>query len=78
MVNGKPVIAAFDFNNQDLEYFRSSSANGTVVGDWAFHETVDGLTTSAGWNCEILQVDGKPAIGYRNLTNTEVKYAIRY
>lgn len=76
-VNGVPQIVAFDQNNFDLEYFRSSTADGAAAGNWSHIGTVDGATSSSGWNGEILAVDGKPAVAYRDATNGHMKYAIR-
>jgi hypothetical protein len=75
VVGGNPAISYL--GNPDLHYVRSTSATGGDPGDWlAVPDVVD--TEGAGWYTSLAEVDGKPAISYRNAGTEELKYAILF
>jgi hypothetical protein len=71
VVGGLPAIAYGVVG--DLKLARNSAADG--LGTWTIL-LVDGGTPSVGDVTSMAIVDGKPAIAYRDSSNTDLKYAI--
>ncbi|MCB1235068.1 MAG: hypothetical protein KDM91_08350, partial [Verrucomicrobiae bacterium] len=72
IVNGRPAVAYYDASNHDLLYARAQDAAGN---EWNAPVTVedDGGNTT-GIYPTLLEIGGRPAIAYQNLTRGEMRY----
>jgi hypothetical protein len=71
VINGNPAIAYFDGSGADLFYVRANDVNGD---SWGTIETVSS-TDDVGRDCSLKEVDGQPAIAYKDETNNELDFA---
>jgi hypothetical protein len=67
-----PAISYFNDTDDTLNYAICSVPDGTSPADWT-HVVVD-ATAAVGSHCSLDIVSSKPAISYRDSTNTSLKY----
>ncbi|MCD6282137.1 PQQ-binding-like beta-propeller repeat protein [bacterium] len=70
-VDGKPAIAYYEYDNDDLKYIRADDANGSC---WGTAITVDN-EGGVGLDASLAVVNGYPAVSYYDGTNRDLKYA---
>ncbi len=73
LVGGKPAISYYNFGNEKLMYAISSTAGGSLAGDWTF-VTVDSSTTCGSYS-SLAQLSGNPAISYWDYANGDLQLA---
>lgn len=71
--SGNPAISAYNSSGQDSIYAYSSTATGSVPGDWSYL-SYDG-TLAVGAHSSLELVDGNPAISYQATLTGTLKYA---
>jgi hypothetical protein len=73
VINGAPAIAYYDLDSDALMYAFSSTVDGASPGDWGTTQVAGpaGLSTRAS----LAEVNGFPAIGYYDSSNTNLDYA---
>ncbi|MCB1220436.1 MAG: PKD domain-containing protein [Planctomycetales bacterium] len=72
-VAGHPAIACYDSANEELLYYRSTTALGLDAADWEM-VLVDTLDNN-GNDLEMAVVNGKPAIAYTDSNPLRLKFA---
>jgi PKD repeat protein len=77
VVNGFPMSVAWRSNMFDLMFTEANDTSGTIDANWSAPAVIDGQSNNSGSGCEIIEVDGKPAIGYVESIFSAAKYAIR-
>jgi hypothetical protein len=83
LIGGLPAVAydwsAEDLSANGLRYAVALDAEGTA---WGVPETVDGNLSSPSFGSNIqvslADIGGKPAIGYYDPLNADLKYAAKY
>lgn len=79
VIDNHPAISFYDDSANVLKYLRATSPTGNTPADWALAPvTVDtgtGATPNVGQYTSLEVVNGKPAISYYDVTNTNLKYA---
>ena len=75
VIEGRPAIALAAYHRYSLEYTRAEDAAGD-----AWPADLDLVDDGVGIKvpCQLLEVDGRPAICYMDYNDTDVKYAIYY
>lgn len=74
-INGHPAIA-YERNTADTAYVYSASLDGMLAGDWSAPIIIDGEMWNSGGDLSLAEIDGNPAIAYRDQeTGTRLKYA---
>ncbi len=73
VISGNPALSYCDNNVGDLWYHRATTANGDSAGDWTIQVQVDSAN-DVGYNSELLQIGGSPAIVYDDITTGELTY----
>lgn len=73
-VDGTPAISYFDYDNNELQFARSTSFTGGDATDWT-QNTVVNTSTIAYWT-SIIEIDGRPAISYYDSIPDDLMYAI--
>lgn len=71
IVNGRPAVGYHDGLNGNLKFVRANEENGST---WATPITVDNSANDVGQSCQMIIVNGNPAIAYRNATASDLKY----
>lgn len=72
VVNGLPAIGYYTgWGNQDLVYIQATNVNGTA---WGSQNVLDNSSVAVGTEASMAIINGKPAIGYRDYTNSDLKY----
>lgn len=77
VIGGTPCIAYYESGGGQLYFAKSNTATGTNGDDWDV-EQVAGFDDDAGAYCSLAEVDGKPAICWRNGSFGYLVYGIRY
>jgi len=75
VIDGRPAIAMAAYHRYSLEYTRSEDASGD-----AWPADLDLVDDGVGIKvpCQLLEIDGHPAVCYMDYNDTDVKYAIYY
>lgn len=71
VVDGFPAISYYDVTNGNLNFVRATDANGTA---WGTPLSIDGSTEDVGQWTALQTAGGYPAIGYYDVTNTNMKF----
>jgi hypothetical protein len=71
VINGRPAISYYDWDNQDLKFIQATDAGGAA---WQVPITVD-APGIVGYYTSLAEVNGLPAISYASPTSGELKYA---
>jgi hypothetical protein len=77
VINGLPAVAFCKYNNGDVElwFIQATASDGSA---WGQSEKVDGVTGSdRGTSNSLAQINGCPAISYRNSTDKDLMFAIK-
>lgn len=72
VIDGRPAISYFDDTNSALKYAYSATVDGVSAADWT-DLTVD--SGNVGYFTSLAQINGAPAISYRDAQNNNLKYA---
>lgn len=77
IISGHPAISYYDNTDRNLLYVRAKDATGT---SWGTPVEVDAGgnngSDNVGWYTSLAVVDGHPAIGYYDVTNLDLRYAL--
>lgn len=63
-VGGYPTAVAFNSSDNALMFTESSTTSGGNGGDWSAPAALDTGDGTAGYNCEVIDVGGRPGIGF--------------
>lgn len=77
IVQGNPAICYLEYISEDvnnLMYARSSTSTGASLSDWEFTE-VDLIHPSVGGFPSLAVINGRPAVSYYNIKDTDLMYA---
>lgn len=75
VIGGFPAISYHDITNSSLKYAEAATAGGLYQNDWTCW-TIDN-EGEVGSYTSLMEVDGRPAIAYRDDSNGALKFALR-
>jgi len=75
VVGGLPAISYYDTTNGGLKYAEAATADGSSPEAWT-RWLIDSAG-NVGTYTSLMEVDGRPAISYRDVTTGALKFAIR-
>ncbi|MEZ5337829.1 MAG: PKD domain-containing protein [bacterium] len=73
IIDGNPAISHFDDTSNRLLYIRSTSASGTLAGDWSQQVILTG-GSGRGYYSKLVELDGRPAVCYNDPVSNSLAF----
>lgn len=75
VIAGNPAISYINNGNSDLRYIRSTTVDGNDPGDWSNSVSIQSDIIKPGSDNGLTEVDGRPAVIYKDSTNDNLYYS---